>query len=282
MKDFFNSYQLIQFIDQQNPLSELTNKRRVSAMGPGGISREDPNLDIRDVHYSHYGRICPIETPEGMNIGLIVSLASFSKVDENGFISTPYRVVKDGVVTDEIKWLTPLQDDNYIIGESNLKLDENNKILDERVVARYRGSSNLYEPTLLDYVDVLPKQVVSVAASVIPFLENDDANRALMGANMQRQAVPLVKPYAPWVGTGSEYKIAHDSGMGMISNFNGTVKEVDGTKITIEDENGKEHTKSFVKFRKSNQNTCINQTPIVEKLVIVYVVAQQCKMVNYH
>lgn len=265
LKDFFNSYQLIQFIDQQNPLSELTNKRRVSAMGPGGISREDPNLDIRDVHYSHYGRICPIETPEGMNIGLIVSLASFSKVDENGFISTPYRVVKDGVVTDEIKWLTPLQDDNYIIGESNLKLDENNKILDERVVARYRGSSNLYEPTLLDYVDVLPKQVVSVAASVIPFLENDDANRALMGANMQRQAVPLVKPYAPWVGTGSEYKIAHDSGMGMISNFNGTVKEVDGTKITIEDENGKEHTKSFVKFRKSNQNTCINQTPIVEK-----------------
>lgn len=265
LKDFFNSYQLIQFIDQQNPLSELTNKRRVSAMGPGGISREDPNLDIRDVHYSHYGRICPIETPEGMNIGLIVSLASFSKVDEHGFISTPYRVVKNGVVTDEIKWLTPLQDDNYIIGESNVKLDENNKIIDERVVARYRGSSNLFEPTLLDYMDVLPKQVVSVAASVIPFLENDDANRALMGANMQRQAVPLVKPYAPWVGTGSEYKIAHDSGMGMISNVDGTVKEVDGNKIVITDNNGKDHTKKLVKFRKSNQNTCINQTPIVEK-----------------
>ncbi|MBR2858278.1 hypothetical protein IKE96_03760 [bacterium] len=197
LKDFFNSYQLIQFIDQQNPLSELTNKRRISAMGPGGISREDPNLDIRDVHYSHYGRICPIETPEGMNIGLIVSLASFSKVDEHGFISTPYRVVKNGVVTDEIKWLTPLQDDGYIIGEANLNLDENNKIRDERVVARYRGSSNLYEPSSLDFVDVLPKQVVSIAASVIPFLENDDANRALMGANMQRQAVPLIKPYSP-------------------------------------------------------------------------------------
>lgn len=265
LKDFFNSYQLIQFIDQQNPLSELTNKRRVSAMGPGGISREDPNLDIRDVHYSHYGRICPIETPEGMNIGLIVSLASFSKVDENGFISTPYRVVKNGVVTDEIKWLTPLQDDNYIIGESSVKLDENNKIIDTRVVARYRGSSNLYEPNLLDYIDVLPKQVVSVAASVIPFLENDDANRALMGANMQRQAVPLVKPYAPWVGTGSEYKIAHDSGMSMISDLDGTVKEVDGNQIVITDENGKDHHKQFVKFRKSNQNTCINQTPIVEK-----------------
>ena len=265
LKDFFNSYQLIQFIDQQNPLSELTNKRRISAMGPGGISREDPNLDIRDVHYSHYGRICPIETPEGMNIGLIVSLASFSKVDEHGFISTPYRVVKNGIVTDEIKWLTPLQDDGYIIGEANLNLDENNKIKDERVVARYRGSSNLYEPNLLDFVDVLPKQVVSIAASVIPFLENDDANRALMGANMQRQAVPLIKPYAPWVGTGSEYKIAHDSGMGMISDVNGVVKDVDGKKIVLTDENGKEHVKEFVKYRKSNQNTCINQSPIVEK-----------------
>lgn len=276
LKDFFNSYQLIQFIDQQNPLSELTNKRRVSAMGPGGISREDPNLDIRDVHYSHYGRICPIETPEGMNIGLIVSLASFSKVDENGFISTPYRVVKNGVVTDEIKWLTPLQDDNYIIGESSVKLDENNKIIDARVVARYRGSSNLYEPNLLDYIDVLPKQVVSVAASVIPFLENDDANRALMGANMQRQAVPLVKPYAPWVGTGSEYKIAHDSGMGMISDLDGTVKEVDGNEIVITDENGKDHHKQFVKFRKSNQNTCINQTPIVEKGEVVKIGDSLC------
>lgn len=264
LKDFFNSYQLIQFIDQQNPLSELTNKRRISAMGPGGISREDPNLDIRDVHYSHYGRICPIETPEGMNIGLIVSLASFSKVDPNGFISTPYRVVKNGILTDEIKWLTPLQDDNYIIGESTVKLDENNRIIDERVVARYRGSSNLYEPNRLDYVDVLPKQVVSVAASVIPFLENDDANRALMGANMQRQAVPLINPYAPWVGTGSEYKIAHDSGMGAISNVDGVVKEVDGTKVVVEDSEGNEHTKNFVKFRKSNQNTCINQVPIVE------------------
>ena len=264
LKDFFNSYQLIQFIDQQNPLSELTNKRRISAMGPGGISREDPNLDIRDVHYSHYGRICPIETPEGMNIGLIMSLASFSKVDDNGFIMTPYRIVKDGVVTDDIEWLTPLQDDEFIIGESNVELDDNNKILNERVIARYRGSSDLYVPTRLDYIDVLPKQVVSVAASAIPFLENDDANRALMGANMQRQAVPLVKPYAPWVGTGSEYKIAHDSGMAIVSQVDGEVVSVDGKQITVKDTKGKEHVKKLIKFRKSNQNTCINQTPIVE------------------
>ncbi len=264
LKDFFNSYQLIQFIDQQNPLSELTNKRRISAMGPGGISREDPNLGIRDVHYSHYGRICPIETPEGMNIGLIMSLASFSKVDDNGFIITPYRVVKNGVVTDEIKWLTPLQDDEYIIGESNVQLDNKNKIIDERVVARYRGQSDLYESTRLDFMDVFPKQVVSVAASVIPFLENDDANRVLMGANMQRQAVPLIKPYAPWVGTGNEYKIAHDSGMVTVSDFDGKVVEVDGNHIAIEDDKGNVHTKNLVKYRKSNQNTCINQTPIVE------------------
>ncbi|MDE5617228.1 MAG: DNA-directed RNA polymerase subunit beta [Ureaplasma sp.] len=265
LKDFFNSYQLIQFIDQQNPLSELTNKRRISAMGPGGISREDPNLDIRDVHYSHYGRICPIETPEGMNIGLITSLASFSKVDENGFITTPYRVVKNGVLTDEIKWLTPLQDDNYIIGEANLEIDENNLIQNKQVVARYRGSSNLYDPKQLDFIDVSPKQVVSVAASVIPFLENDDANRALMGANMQRQAVPLINPHAPWVGTGNEYKIAHDSGMSLLSDVDGSIKEIDGNHIVIVDNDGKEHVKKFVKFHKSNQNTCINQTPIVEK-----------------
>ena len=263
LKDFFNSYQLIQFIDQQNPLSELTNKRRISAMGPGGISREDPNLGIRDVHYSHYGRICPIETPEGMNIGLIMSLASFSKVDENGFIITPYRVVKNGVVTDEIQWLTPLQDDEYIIGESNVNL-ENNKILDERVVARYRGQSDLYEPNRLDFIDVYPKQVVSVAASVIPFLENDDANRVLMGANMQRQAVPLVKPYSPLVGTGNEYKIAHDSGMVHVSDVDGVVVEADGNHITIEDSQGNKHVNKLVKYRKSNQNTCINQTPIVK------------------
>lgn len=271
LKDFFNSYQLIQFIDQQNPLSELTNKRRISAMGPGGISREDPNLDIRDVHYSHYGRICPIETPEGMNIGLIMSLASFSKVDENGFIMTPYRVVKDKVVTDEIKWLTPLQDDEYIIGESNVELNDKNEIMNERVIARYRGSSDLYKPERLDFIDVLPKQVVSVAASSIPFLENDDANRALMGANMQRQAVPLVKPYAPWVGTGSEYKIAHDSGMALVSHVDGEVTEVDGQHITIKDAKGKEHNHKLIKFRKSNQNTCINQTPIVEKGEVIKV-----------
>lgn len=264
LKDFFNSYQLIQFIDQQNPLSELTNKRRISAMGPGGISREDPNLDIRDVHYSHYGRICPIETPEGMNIGLIMSLASFSKVDEHGFITTPYHIVKNGVVQEEIRWMTPLQDDEYVIAESNVELDAKNKILNERVVARYRGAFNVFKPSDVDFIDILPRQVVSIAASSIPFLENDDANRALMGANMQRQAVPLIKPYAPWVATGSEYKIAHDSGMAVVSKTNGFVKAVDGNKIIISDENKQDHEYKLIKFRKSNQNTCNTQSPIVE------------------
>ena len=263
LKDFFNSYQLIQFIDQQNPLSELTNKRRISAMGPGGISREDPNLDIRDVHNSHYGRICPIETPEGMNIGLIMSLASYAKADENGFIKTPYRVVKNSVITDEIEWLTPLQDDDYIISDSNVKTDENNKILNETIVGRYRGTTQLFKPDEVDYIDVIPKQVVSVAASLIPFLENDDANRALMGANMQRQAVPLINPKAPWVGTGSEYKIGSDSGTAVVSKEDGVVSYVDGSKIIIKDDENKEHEYKLIKYRKSNQNTCNNQTPIV-------------------
>ena len=264
LKDFFNSYQLIQFIDQQNPLSELTNKRRISAMGPGGISREDPNLDIRDVHYSHYGRICPIETPEGMNIGLIMSLASYSKVDNHGFITTPYKVVKDGKITDEVKWLTPLQDDEYIIAESGVEHDKNGKITSDRVVARYRGAFNVYKPEDVDFIDILPKQVVSIAASSIPFLENDDANRALMGANMQRQAVPLIKPYAPWVATGSEYKIAHDSGMAIVSKDEGEVTAVDGNKIVVTDKENNEHEYKLIKYRKSNQNTCNNQSPIVE------------------
>ncbi|MDR3257167.1 MAG: DNA-directed RNA polymerase subunit beta [Mycoplasmataceae bacterium] len=269
VKNFFNSYQLTQFIDQQNPLSELTNKRRISAMGDGGISREDPNLDIRDVHYSHYGRICPIETPEGMNIGLIMSLAAFTRVDlKTGFLLTPYKRVKKGIIQDEVEWLTSLREDEYIICESTSKRDANNpnKLVGEdgRVVGRYRSTQEMFSVDKVDYIEISPRQVVSVAAGAIPFLENDDTTRALMGANMQRQAVPLLAPYAPIVGTGTEYKISHDSGMTITSDVAGEVEYTDGNKITIVDKDDKKHTYKLIKFRKSNQSTCINQTPIVE------------------
>jgi len=262
IKEFFNSHPLIQFIDQQNPLAELTNKRRISAMGPNGISREDPNLDIRDVHYSHYGRICPIETPEGMNIGLVMSLASFTKIDERGFILTPYRKVENGFMTNDIKWFTASQDDEYIIAEPNVQLDKNQKIIQETVVARYRGQIDIFNSTEIDYIDILPKQVVSIAASSVPFLENNDANRALMGANMQRQATPLIRPYAPIVGTGSEYKIAHDSGMAVISDEESIVDYVDGNKIIIKNKKGKSQI-NLIKFKKTNQDTCNNQIPLI-------------------
>lgn len=264
IKDFFNSHQLTQFIDQQNTLSELTNKRRISAMGPGGISREDPNLDIRDVHYSHYGRICPIETPEGMNIGLVMSLASFAKINEHGFILAPYRKVQKGVITDEIRWMIASQDDEYVISESNVKVDEQNKIVQPTVVARFRGISDVFDPMEVDYIDISPRQVVSIAASAIPFLENNDANRALMGSNMQRQAMPLIKPYAPIVGTGTEYIIAHDSGSAIVAEFDGKVSAVDGKTITLEDEHKNKHSINLTKFQKTNQDTCNNQKPIVE------------------
>ncbi len=264
VKAFFNSYQLTQFIDQQNPLSELTNKRRISAMGDGGIRREDPNLDVRDVHYSHYGRICPIETPEGMNIGLIMSLACFAKVDENGFIITPYFKVKDGIITNEIKWLNASQEDEYVIAESSLPHDENGKIKLAKVVGRYRGMQELYLPKEINYIDVSPRQVISIAASAIPFLENDDTARALMGSNMQRQAVPLLKPYAPIVGTGSEYKIAHDSGLSVVADNDGEVISVDGNNIVVKNKEGKLDKYHLIKYRKTNQNTCNNQIPIVE------------------
>ncbi len=263
VKDFFNSHQLTQFIDQQNPLSELTNKRRISAMGPGGISREDPNLDIRDVHYSHYGRICPIETPEGMNIGLVMSLASFTVVDDKGFLLTPYHKVNNGVISDEVRWMMPTQDDEYVIAESNIKVDKNRKIAQDTVVARFKGMSDVFTPNEIDYIDILPRQVVSIAASAIPFLENNDANRALMGSNMQRQAVPLIKPYAPIVGTGTEYKIAHDSGMAVVAKQDGEVTYLDGNQIILQNKNGKEQKIKLVKFKKTNQDTCNNQTPIV-------------------
>ena len=263
VKEFFNSHPLIQFIDQQNPLSELTNKRRISAMGPNGISRDDPNLDVRDVHYSYYGRICPIETPEGMNIGLVMSLASFTKVDDRGFLITPYYKVIDGKITDEIHWFTALQDDEYIISESGVKIDENNNIIQNEVVARYRGSSEIFSPKEVDFIDVLPKQVVSIASSIIPFLENNDGNRALMGANMQRQSIPLINPYAPVIGTGSEYKIAHDSGMAVVSEVDGEVIYSDSTKVIVRDKDNVDHESKLIKYVKTNQSTCNNQKTIV-------------------
>lgn len=266
IKDFFNTHQLTQFLDHQNPLSELSNKRRISAMGPGGISREDPNLDIRDVHYSQYGRICPIETPEGMNIGLIMSLASFAKIDENGFLMAPYRKIKAGVITDEVEYLTALREDEHIIAEisSLVNISNDNKILDKEIIGRYRSMQGLYDPLKIDYIDVAPHQVVSIGSSLIPFLENDDSARALMGTNMQRQAYPLIKPYAPAVGTGQEHKIASDSGLTMSSPCSGVVSYVDNSKIIITSDSSKKETVNLVKFERSNQNTCYNHKPIVE------------------
>ena len=263
VKAFFNTYQLTAFIDQTNPLSELTNKRRISAMGDGGIRKDDPNLNVRDVHYSHYGRICPIETPEGQNIGLIMALASFAKVDENGFLISPYFVVENGVITDKIRWLNASQEDEYVIGESLVPHDENGKITQTKVVGRYRGMQELYDAKQINYIDVSPRQVISIAASAIPFLENDDTARALMGSNMQRQAVPLLKPYAPIVGTGAEYKIAHDSGLNILAAHDGEVTAMDGNEITVKTSSGTDKYK-LVKYRKTNQNTCNNQFPIVE------------------
>lgn len=264
IKAFFNTYQLTQFIDQQNPLSELTNKRRISAMGDGGVRRDDPNLDVRDVHYSHYGRICPIETPEGMNIGLIMSLASFAKVDDNGFLITPYFKVENGVITKEVCWLNAAEEDEYIIGEATIPHDEKGKITTKETLARFHGTQEIFSCQQINYIDISPKQVVSIAASTIPFLENDDSARALMGANMQRQAVPLLKPYAPIIGTGSEYKIAHDSGLSVLSPVDGEVIAVDGKHLLIQDKTEKKIKINLTKFQKTNQNTCNNQNPIVE------------------
>lgn len=262
IKNFFNSYQLTQFTDQQNPLSELANKRRISAMGDGGISREDPNLDIRDVHYSHYSRICPIETPEGMNIGLIMSLAAFAKVDENGFLVAPYKKVIKGVVQDQIEWLTSLREDEYVICSATTKLD-GNKIVEKEPICRYRSNLEIFDTNKIDYMEISPRQVVSIGAGLVPFLENDDTTRALMGANMQRQAVPLLKPYAPIVGTGNEYKVAHDSGMSLTAPVSGGVEYIDGQSVIIKDSEDHNHHLKLVKYRRSNQDTCINQSPIV-------------------
>ncbi|OQB13148.1 MAG: DNA-directed RNA polymerase subunit beta [Firmicutes bacterium ADurb.Bin193] len=265
IKEFFGSSQLSQFMDQTNPLAELTHKRRLSALGPGGLSRERAGFEVRDVHYSHYGRMCPIESPEGANIGLISSLSSFARINEYGFIESPYRRVEKetGVVTDEVVYMTADEEDQYIIAQANEPLDENGRFIDEKITARYLDEFLEVPASEIDYMDVSPRQLVSVATSMIPFLENDDANRALMGSNMQRQAVPLLKPDSPIVGTGMEYKAAKDSGVVVLANRNGVVERVSADEIIIKGDDGITDRHRLLKFRRSNQGTCINQRPIV-------------------
>jgi DNA-directed RNA polymerase subunit beta len=264
IKEFFGSSQLSQFMDQTNSLAELTHKRRLSALGPGGLSRERAGFEVRDVHHSHYGRICPIETPEGPNIGLIGSLATFARVNRYGFIETPYRVVKDGIVSNEIRYFTADREDEYIVAQANTLLDDAGKITSSSVVARYAEEYVEEPPDKVQLMDVSPKQIVSVATALIPFLEHDDANRALMGANMQRQAVPLLRPQAPIVGTGMEYRAAKDSGGCVLARSNGDVVAADAHHIVVKhDDDGLEHSYDLLKFTRSNAGTCINQRPIV-------------------
>ena len=261
----FRLFPLSQFMDQNNPLAELTHKRRLSALGPGGLSRDRAGFEVRDVHYSHYGRMCPIETPEGPNIGLISYLATFAKINEYGFIEAPYRKVdkKTGVVTNEVVYMTADVEDNFIVAQANEPLTEDGKLARPKVNARYRDKILECDRELVDYMDVSPKMVVSVATAMIPFLENDDANRALMGSNMQKQAVPLLKTERPFVGTGMEYKAAVDSGVCIISECSGKVTAVSADEITVEDNIGLEHKYKLTKFKRSNQGTCVNQRPIV-------------------
>ena len=273
INEFFGSSQLSQFMDQTNPLSEITHKRRLSALGPGGLTRERAGFEVRDVHTSHYGRICPVETPEGPNIGLISSIATYARLNEFGFIETPYRKVDECTVTDRIVYLSAIEEGRYKIAQANTPLDANNRLVRELVQARFNGEFKMISREDIEYMDVSPKQLVSIAASLIPFLEHDDANRALMGLNMQRQAVPVVKPEAPLVGTGMEYQVAHDSGSCVIARRTGVIDKVDAERIVVEAEVDLTADKSVVeanvdiyhlqKYQRSNQNTCINQRPLV-------------------
>ncbi len=269
LKDFFATSQLSQFMDQTNPLSEITHKRRVSALGPGGLTRERAGFEVRDVHPTHYGRICPIETPEGPNIGLINSLSTYSKINKYGFIESPYKKVENGVVQNKIEYLSAMKETKFTIAQANSVLDKNGKFVEQLVSCRQNLNFILSKPENIDYIDVSPKQLVSVAASLIPFLENDDANRALMGSNMMRQAVPLLKPEAPLVGTGIESDVALDSGVTIVAKRDGVVDKIDGKRIVIKASNEKDYSQSGVdiynlqKFKRSNQNTCINQKPLV-------------------
>ena len=270
VREFFGSSQLSQFMDQTNPLSEITHKRRLSALGPGGLTRERAGFEVRDVHPTHYGRICPIETPEGPNIGLINSLATFARVNKYGFIESPYRKVVKGKVTDEVVYMSAMEEARYVIAQANSVLDKSGKFENELVSCRQAGENIMAQPDTIDYIDVSPKQIVSVAASLIPFLENDDANRALMGSNMMRQAVPLLRAAAPIVGTGMEFTVARDSGAAVSARRSGVVTKVDATRIVIqatEFENPDDPVVDIYKlskFQRSNQNTCINQRPLVK------------------
>ena len=265
IREFFGSSQLSQFMDQPNPIAELTHKRKLSALGPGGLNRERASFDVRDVHHSHYGRMCPIETPEGQNIGLITSLSTYAKINEYGFIESPYRKVdkQKGIVTDKVEYLTAEEEDRYVVAQANVPLDENGRFLEDRVTCRRREEIVEVNSSEVDYMDVSPKQLISVATSLIPFLENDDTNRALMGSNMQRQAVPLLRPEAPIIGTGMEHKVAYDSGVMVIAKRGGTVVKASDTSIVVD--TGKEKdVYRLKKFERSNQGTCVNQKPIVK------------------
>ncbi|WP_371259131.1 DNA-directed RNA polymerase subunit beta [Mycobacterium sp. GA-1285] len=265
IKEFFGTSQLSQFMDQNNPLSGLTHKRRLSALGPGGLSRERAGLEVRDVHASHYGRMCPIETPEGPNIGLIGSLSVYARVNPFGFIETPYRKVKDGVVTDDIEYLTADEEDRHVVAQANSPIDENGRFVEERVLVRRKGGEvEQISSSEVDYMDVSPRQMVSVATAMIPFLEHDDANRALMGANMQRQAVPLVRSEAPLVGTGMELRAAIDAGDVVVADKAGVIEEVSADYVTVMADDGTRHTYRMRKFARSNHGTCANQRPIVD------------------
>jgi DNA-directed RNA polymerase subunit beta len=273
VKEFLGSSQLSQFMDQTNPLSEITHKRRLSALGPGGLTRERAGFEVRDVHSTHYGRICPIETPEGPNIGLIASLSTFARVNSHGFIETPYRVVKEGKVTREVQFLSALEEEQYVIAQANAPLDRESRLVNEFISARMKGEFTLVERGKVQLMDVSPNQLVSVAAALIPFLEHDDANRALMGSNMQRQAVPLLRTEAPLVGTGMEAVVAADSGATVVARRSGVIERVDADRIVIRvDEKELSHSDVGVdiynlkKYQRSNQNTCINQRPIVQEM----------------
>lgn len=267
IREFFGSSPLSQFMDQTNPLAELTHKRRLSALGPGGLSRDRAGFEVRDVHYTHYGRMCPIETPEGPNIGLISYLTSFARINKYGFIESPYRKInkETGVVTNEVVYMTADVEDNYTVAQANEPLDENGRFVHTRVVGRRRDEFVDLPADEFDFMDVSPKQVLSVATAMIPFLENDDANRALMGANMQRQAVPLLRTEAPIVGTGMEYKAGTDSGVCILAEEDGVVLSVDARNIRVQYDSGRIQDFEVIKFLRSNQGTCINQRPIVER-----------------
>ena len=274
IKEFFGSSQLSQFMDQNNPLGELTHKRRLSALGPGGLSRDRAGFEVRDVHYTHYGRMCPIETPEGPNIGLINSLASYARINEYGFVEAPYRIVdksdpKNPRVTDEVRYFTADEEDDYHVAQANAEIDENGYFVNNTVSGRYREETSAFDKSLIDLMDVSPKMVFSVATSMIPFLQNDDANRALMGSNMQRQAVPLLTTEAPVIGTGIENKAAIDSGVCVVAEADGEVISAESNKITVKEDDGKVREYKLTKFARSNQSNCYNQRPIVFKGDIV-------------